>query len=241
MKKIKGYHFTGDTLRGGGLIPKIGEWLEHKGEVIACSSGLHASEHSFNALQYAPGKWLHKVELEDDLVSHGEPADKWCGRRRKILATIDSEALMREFARWCALQVVHLWKAPDVVVQYLKTGDESIRAAAWAAERAAAWVAAEDAAWAAARAAAWAAAEDAAEDAAWAAAEDAAEAAAWAAAEDAAWAAAWAAAEGAAWAAAWAAARDAAWDAARAAAWVAQRNKFQELVDAAFDEQKGGS
>jgi hypothetical protein len=59
--------------------------------------------------------------------------------------------MLREFARWCALQVIHLWDAPDVVRQYLETGDESLRAAARAATRAAARNAARNAACDAAR------------------------------------------------------------------------------------------
>jgi len=148
MKKTKilGYHFTGDTLRDGRPIPKVGDWLEHDGPVVACESGLHASEHPFDALNYAPGSMIHRVELEGDLVSHGEngKVDKWCGRRRKILATVNSEKLMRDFSRWCALQVIHLWECPDVVKRYLETGDESLRAAPWAAARDAARAAARD-------------------------------------------------------------------------------------------------
>ena len=154
-----GYHFTGEKLRDGRPIPPIGEWLVHKGPVVPCQSGLHMSEHPFDALQNAPGPHLHRVELEGDLTPHGNPVDKWVGRRRRILASIDATGLLREFARWCARSVLHLWDAPEVVRRYLETGDESLRAAAWAAGAAAgaAGDAAGDAAWAAAGAAAWAA------------------------------------------------------------------------------------
>jgi hypothetical protein len=177
------YHFVSDTLRDGNQIPADGEWLEHDGEVVICQSGLHASSHPFDALQYAPGQTLCLVEV-DGVVTRQE--DKLVAKRRRIVKRIDAEPLMREFSRWCALQVIELWDAPEVVRQYLTTGDESLRGAA----RDAAWAAARDAA----RAAAW--------GAAWAAARDAARAAAWGAARAAAW--------GAAWDAAWAAARDAA-------------------------------
>src|SRR5262245_49901989 len=43
---------------------------------------------------------------------------------------------LRYFARWCALSVIHLWPdpgPPDVVLDYLMTGDETIREAAGAA------------------------------------------------------------------------------------------------------------
>ena len=69
-------------------------------------------------------------------------------------AVLPKETL-REFARWCALQVIDLWDAPDVVYEYLKTGDETLRDAA----RAAAWGIvrndARDIAWAAAVDATW--------------------------------------------------------------------------------------
>ena len=181
---MKAYHFTkGNKLRDGRPLPAIGEWLEHTGPIVPCESGLHASEHPFDALQYSPGEMLHLVEIDGELVTHGDPPDKVVGRRRKILASIDATDLLREFARWCALQVIHLWECPDVVRRYLETGDESIRAAA----RDAAGADARDAARAAAWVAAWVAARDATRDAAWEAARDAA----WAAARDADRAAAW--------------------------------------------------
>ena len=185
---MKAYHFTkGNKLRDGRPLPAIGEWLEHTGPIVPCESGLHASEHPFDALQYSPGEMLHLVEIDGELVTHGDPPDKVVGRRRKILASIDATDLLREFARWCALQVIHLWECPDVVRRYLETGDESIRAAARDAAGADAWEAARDAARAAAWVAAWVAARDATRDAAWEAARDAA----WAAARDADRAAAW--------------------------------------------------
>jgi hypothetical protein len=179
--QITGYHFTSTTLRNGEPIPKLGEWLVHTGEIIPCSSGLHASINVLDALQYAPGAMLHKVILSGELQSHGNPIDKYVGRKRKILATIDSTQILWEFARWCALSVVDKWACPTIVRQYLQTGDETLRDAAWTA----AWAAARDAARAAARDAARAAAWDAA----WADAWDAARSAARDAARDAAWAA----------------------------------------------------
>jgi len=166
------YHFTGDKLRDGRPIPAVGEWLNHEGQIEMCVSGLHASAHPFDALKYAPGNLLHKVILKDIVEKQD---DKVVARSRKIVATIDATELLRRFARQQALSVVHLWDAPPVVKEYLETGNEELRAAAWNAAgdavRAAAWDAAGDAAWAAVRAAA--------RDAAWAAAWDAAWAAAW--------------------------------------------------------------
>jgi hypothetical protein len=232
-----GYHFTTDTLRDGRPIPPIGEWLEHTGPIVPCESGLHASEHPFDALQFAPGWMLHHVELEGGLVPHGDPVDKWVGRRRRILASIDATDLLRAFARWCVLQVIDQWDAPAVVREYLETGDESKREAA----RVAAWdarVAAGDARDAArdaknaARVTARVAARDAAE-----AAGDARDAAG--DARDAARDAAWVTAGVAAWDARNAALVTAgdARVAARVAARDAQRDQFAAMVEAAFAKE----
>lgn len=133
-----GYHFTTDKLRDGRPVPPVGEWLEHDGPVVPCKSGLHASEHPADALQYAPGNLMHLVEVEGDIKTHGDHVDKVAGRRRKIIATIDAEPILRAYARWCALQVVDLWKCPEIVLTYLETGREDIRAAARAAAESAA-------------------------------------------------------------------------------------------------------
>ena len=183
---VTAYHFTSDTLRDGRALPAIGEELRHDGRVKICASGLHASRHVFDALSFAPGHMLHKVECREIVA---EEDDKLVCRSRTITTTIDATDVLRRFARKSALEVIHLWDAPDVVRKYLETGDERLRDAAWSAARDAACSAARDAAWSAACSAAW----------------DAARAAAWHAAWDAAWAAAWHAARAAAWSAAWAA------------------------------------
>ena len=144
------YHFVGDTLRDGTPIPPDGEWLTHDGECVICESGLHASKHPFDALQYAPGATLCLVECEGIVT---EQEDKFVCRRRKIVTRFDATDTLWAMSRWAALQVIHLWDSPPVVREYLETGKEDLRAAAW------------DAAWDAARAAARAAAGDAARDA----------------------------------------------------------------------------
>ncbi len=178
-KYVRAYHFVGKVLRDGGAIPPDGEWLKWSGPVKICETGLHASRHPFDALQYAPGETLCLVDCADIM---NEQNDKLVCRRRRIVARIDATELLWAMSRWCALQVMHLWNMPPVVREYLETGKDELRDAAGdaagAAAEAAARVAAWDAARAAARAAARVAARDAAGDAAW----DAARAAAWAAA-----------------------------------------------------------
>ncbi len=217
QKSVIAYHFTNEKLRDGSPIPKRGVWLKHKGSAVPCKSGLHASIHPFDALQYSPGNMLHLVEVRGDIQKHND--DKIVARERKIIKTINAEKLMRDFARWNVLRVLHLWpNLPEVVVKFLKTGDENLRDAARDAARDAVMAAA----WSAARAAAWSAARDAARDAAWSAARDAARAAAWSAARDAAWSAAWSAAR----------------DAARDAFIKKSRHKFAQMVNAEFKKTK---
>ena len=153
------YHFVGKTLKDGSPVPHNGVWLEHNGPLKMCESGLHASLDPFDALQYAPGAILCMVEVDGEII---KDTDKLVCSRRKIIKRVNLAETLRYFARMQALSVVYLWDAPDVVLDYLMTGDENIRAAARAAVMDAAWAAAMDAARAAAMDAARAAAWDAA-------------------------------------------------------------------------------
>lgn len=157
---ITSYHFTGKALLDGTPLPAIGEWIQLPSPTrppVLCEWGFHASREAFDALRYGPGPLLHRVEVRGE-IQEGE--DKLCGRSRRILATIDATALLRQFARECALSVAHIWNAPDVVRLYLETGDEALREEAGKAASEA-WAAANAAANAAAAGAAWAAAGDA--------------------------------------------------------------------------------
>ena len=175
-----------------------------KGPIQLCEWGLHASERAIDALQYAPGHMIGRVVLSGEVIRGN---DKLVATHREYLWIADAEETLRNFARWSALQVIHLWDAPEIVRRYLESGDESLRDAARNAAWDVAWGAARDAA----RDAAWAAAWDVARAPARGPARDAARDVAW----DAAWDAAWGAARDVARGAARDAARDAAWDAAR--------------------------
>ena len=154
----------------------VGQWYEHDGPLVMCESGYHASVLALGALGYAPGAFVSLCEV-DGTIEYG--TGKLVATRRRALWCYDATEVLRLFARQCALDVADLWEMPDIVRQYLETGDESIRDAASTA----AWDAEGDTegntAWAA-NAAAW--------GAAWAATNYAdASVAASAAARDAAW------------------------------------------------------
>ena len=124
------YHFVSETLRDARPVPADGEWLEHDGKVKMCERGLHASPTAWEALQYAPGSVLCLVEM-DGIEKHKDHPDKVVGARRRIIARFDATEMLRAHARQSALSVIHLWDAPAVVREYLETGDESKREAAW--------------------------------------------------------------------------------------------------------------
>jgi len=192
----------------------IGETHKISGDIVPCQHGLHLSKRIIDALNYAPGPVIYRVVGSGIIIPHGNPIDKYaCSERTYVAGGVDISNTLLLFARKCALDVIHLWNPPNIVIKYLKTGDESIRGAAGAAAgdaaRAVRDATERDAAWAAERAAAW--------DAAWSAAGAAARATA-GATERAAWDAAWSAAratagatERAAWDVAWSAA-GAAWE-----------------------------
>ena len=138
------YHFTGSKLRDGRDVPAIGEWLEHEGPAVLCQSGLHASRTPFQALSFAPGFQLHKVAI-DGIVA--ETDDKLVATKRKIIASLDAKEIICLSPEKQALSVIHLYDCPQVLKEWLETGNPAKQkdaanaaspyAAAYAATRAA--------------------------------------------------------------------------------------------------------
>ena len=237
VKKVLAWHFTNGMHLRDGTPLEVGKTYRHKGDVVMCKSGYHASEQILDALGYASGEQVSRVELWGD-VEIGD--DKIVARNRRVLWTLDATLILHEFA--CRVAETALAKedkpdprsvaAIDAKRRWMRgeiSGNELAVAAA-AAWSAAADATAKAATWDAARAAAWSAtkaAARAAAAAAWAADDDAtARAAAWSTARAATWSAAGAA--GAAGAAAWSAARAATWSAAGAARAAARAVSLEE-------------
>ena len=169
------------------------------------------------------------VECDDIVKTHD---DKGVCRRRRIIASMDAEEMLRYYARMQALSVV--MNAPemsDVVYDWIFTGDESLRPAAYYA----AYSAAHSAAYYAVDSAAYSAARYAARYAAYSAAYSASRYAAHCAAYYAAHSAARYAADYAADSAACSAAYSAAYYAARSAARYAAETEFNMLVWECFE------
>jgi len=131
MTTIMGWHFLYDDgkLRDRRFPPPDGEWLSVDGYIQLCSRGLHASERIIDALKFAPGSVICRVELRGD-IQESYRRDKLVARERRILWHLNAKVgsrVLHEFSRWAALQVIDLWDAPSVVRDYLETGNESLR------------------------------------------------------------------------------------------------------------------
>ena len=111
-----------------------------------------------------------------DPVERGFCAEDWTGTALDVLSFSDCppedrtwvayhmdipSELWSAWGRWCALQRIDDWDCPDVVREWLETGNEEIRSAAGLAAWSAAWLAA----WLAAGLAAGSAAGSAADSA----------------------------------------------------------------------------
>ncbi len=159
---MKAWHFCGTNRVLGyddGRAIVVGETLTVDGPPVLCRHGLHGSVRAIDALSYAVGPVACWTEITGDVV---EGDDKIVGTARTVIWMADATGALREFARWCALEVAHLWDAPPVVLEYLRTGDERLREACYTAATRAAYADAYCAAAYAARAAYAADAADAA-------------------------------------------------------------------------------
>ena len=164
-RKVLGWWFCAPDTDGKVRLPHgdgrevvAGETLSVKGTIKACKSGLHASVRALDALPYALGATVCRVQVWGDL---SEEADKLAGRYRRTLWMADATKALHLFACDVAEAALRVAGSPDprsveaIRVKRLWGAGEATGAeldAAWAA----AWDAARDAAWAIA----WAAQND---------------------------------------------------------------------------------
>ncbi len=130
--RVLAWHFVDETLKDGAPVPADGERLAHDGPVSLCEGGLHASEQVLDALKFAPGNIICRVECDD--VGERQ-SDKFVCGARTIVWRIDGEEVLRAFARKVALDVAEFWDMPDEVRKFLETGNDNLRVAARGAAR----------------------------------------------------------------------------------------------------------
>ena len=181
MKITKAWYFApeGNRLKyQDNRLIRVGVTHRIEGKPETCSHGLHASNRIIDALKYSQTNILYRVELSGEM---DRAEDKIAAQSRKYLQRFDMESILFEFSRKQALiniKKVKLYTRKDdysLIIEWLKTGDQNIRSAAWSAAESGAWLAARSSA----RSSAWSAAGSSAWSAARSAAESAAESAAW--------------------------------------------------------------
>ena len=173
---MKAWHFLKENGRCGngrlGIV-EVGKTYKVKGEIEPCYRGLHASVRLIDALQYAPGPILCRVEMGGTIVKRH---DKVAASERTVIWMQDISETLHLFAcseaeralkarkvtdprSWNAIKVKRKWLRGEATDAELDAARDAASAARDAASAASA--AARDAAWAAAWAAASAAAWDA--------------------------------------------------------------------------------
>jgi hypothetical protein len=138
------YHFVGDTLRDGSPVPDNGVTLVYDEPIELGASGYHASRKALDALCYAPGLTLCRLNCSGIVK---ETQSKLVCSERTIIDRIDATDILQEFSRKCSLSVLDKWDAPEIVRKFLETGDEVYRSEANTAARSATFSMADRAAW----------------------------------------------------------------------------------------------
>ena len=119
---MKAWHFLKEDRRmafGDRELVEPGKTYRVEGEIRMCERGLHASKRALDALQYAPGPIVCRVEMGGRIF---EDKNKLVAQERSVIWMADATGVLRDYARWCALSVGHLWDMPDVVRSYLENG-----------------------------------------------------------------------------------------------------------------------
>lgn len=171
------WHFLSEDKRlgyGDGRLVEAGKTLECEGKPELCKNGMHGSVRLIDALRYANGPIVCRVEIEGDVI---EDTDKLCGRRRTVLWMLDATQILHEFACACtedalarvaypdprsleAIEAKRAWLRGEITDKELDAARSDAWDASWAATQGDVRAAYRDAAWAASRVGAEAVARD---------------------------------------------------------------------------------
>lgn len=111
-KPLLAWHFlpaTGRTRYSDELVT-LGGTLTATGALKLCENGMHASVRASDALRYAPGWTICRVELSGEILV-GD--DKVCARHRKVIAMADAKRALLHHAADCAERALLRIKSPD--------------------------------------------------------------------------------------------------------------------------------
>lgn len=125
------YQFKGYELSDN---PKDREWEKHhrnRWPIAAGTLSKYPSANPLDALRNSRGTILNIVEVAYDRPSEIKiPRVLLCDRQR-VVESFDAGEMLDYYARMEALSAVHLWDAPESVIDFLMTGDADARASAW--------------------------------------------------------------------------------------------------------------
>ena len=103
MKKILAWHFTnGMKLRDGQPLV-VGKLYKHAGKLVMCESGYHASKDIRDALSYAPGFTVSRVECSGEVI---EDTYKLVCTQRKALWSFDAKKVVLAWSMRVATDAV---------------------------------------------------------------------------------------------------------------------------------------
>ena len=101
--KVLAWHFTyGMRFRDGQPLV-VGKTYTHTGPLVMCDSGYHAGRDITDALYYAPGFTVSRVECSGEMR---EQSDKLVCRQRKVLWSFDTKKVIIAWARRVATDAV---------------------------------------------------------------------------------------------------------------------------------------
>ena len=118
---------------GDDRLIEIGKMHTVKHKPVLCKKGLHGSVNVLDALKYAPGSMLYRVDITRN-VQIGD--DKICGQRRKYLNGFNVTDVLRQFARNQALINIEKIKPYcsdsqyELIIEWLNTGNPELRVVA---------------------------------------------------------------------------------------------------------------
>jgi len=149
---VLAWHFLPADRRlgyGDGRLIRKGRRLHVEGEPILCKHGMHGSRRLIDALSYASGPIIERVEIRvDKPYKIVEGQDKLVGNWRKTLWWMDGAAILHEFAcreaedalrdagitderYWDAIRVKRLWIQGRATNEELDAARDAANDAAW--------------------------------------------------------------------------------------------------------------
>lgn len=114
--KVKAWHFLPDDYKlgyGDGRKVRVGETYttpDKSKPICLCNYGMHGSRRILDALTWAAGTICCRVEITGEVI---EGHDKIAGRNRTVLAMIDVNKILHEFACCCAEDALALTDNPE--------------------------------------------------------------------------------------------------------------------------------